>query len=498
MTNDKNFYGLLAEFEDPTALCKGAMRVRDAGYKNWDCHTPFPVHGLDDCMGVKFTRLPWIVLAMGLTGLTLGILMQWWMNSIDYAYDISGKPVWSLPANIPVVFEMTVLFAAFTAFFAMWGINGLPRWYHPLFRKNSFAKATDDGFFLAIEAKDPTFALGRTSDFLNTIGATAIEEVREADEPTGLPAAIKAKLWITVGVMLIPIGMIYASWDSTTTQPRVHLVKDMDKQDRFRAQGQTSLFADGRMQRAQVEGTVAEGQFFEDESFVTGKDGENYLTAMPAGMEVDDAMLANGQKQFEIYCGLCHGDTGAGDGMIHERASSLAAQGLAVWVQPTDLNGKRIMGMEDGKMFETITNGLGTMPAYGAQIKLEDRWAIIAYVRALQVEYGVAGPSAEELASMTPVDRGKLVHDQQQCVACHVSTGTPTLAPSFQGLIGSSVTLASGETITVDLAYLTESLRDPMAKANSVMPIPGMVMTPFTQLTDEEIADLFEFLSTLK
>jgi mono/diheme cytochrome c family protein len=313
-----------------------------------------------------------------------------------------------------------------------------------------------------------------------------------------LPAAVKAKLWITAGVMLIPIGMVYASWDSTTTQPRVHLVKDMDKQDRFHAQGQTPLFADGRMSRAQVQGTVAEGQYFEDESFVTGKSGEDYLTAMPAGIEVDDAMLARGQKQFEIYCGLCHGNTGAGDGSIHERASSLAAQGLAVWVQPTDLNSKRIMGMEDGKIFETITNGLGTMPAYAAQISPQDRWAIIAYTRALQTEYGVAGPSAEELAAMTPVDRGKLVHDQQGCVACHVSAGAGTLAPSFEGLIGSSITLASGETITVDLAYVTESLRDPMAKANSVMPIPGMVMTPFTQLTDEEIADLFEYLSTLK
>jgi mono/diheme cytochrome c family protein len=498
MTNDKNFYGLLAEFEDPTALCKGAERVRDAGYKNWDCHTPFPVHGLDDCMGVKFTRLPWIVLTMGLIGLATGVLLQWWTNSVDYAYDISGKPVWSLPANIPVVFEVTVLFSAFTAFFAMWGINGLPRWYHPLFRKNSFAKATDDGFFLAIEAKDPNFALGRTSDFLNTIGAKQIEEVREADEPTGLPGNIKAKLWITAGVMLIPIGMVYQSWDSTTTQPRVHLVKDMDKQDRFRAQGETSFFEDGRMSRSQIEGTVAEGQFFEDASFVSGKDGDNYITTIPAALTVDEKFLADGKKGFDVHCGLCHGDTGAGDGMIHQRASELAAQGEAIWVQPTDLNGVRIMDMADGQIFETISNGLNTMPAYAGQIPVEQRWQIIAYVRALQAEYGVAGPSAEELAAMTPAQRGESVYTQMACVACHVSSGTPTIGPSFQGLMGSSITLTTGESITVDLAYLTESLRDPMAKTNKVVPIPGMVMTPFAQLTDEQIADLFEYLSTLK
>ena len=498
MTNDKNFYGLLAEFKDPTALCKGAERVRDAGYKNWDCHTPFPVHGLDDCMGVKFTRLPWIVLAMGLTGLAAGVWLQWCTNAVDYPYDISGKPIWSLPANIPVIFEVIVLFSAFTAFFAMWGINGLPRWYHPLFRKNRFARATDDGFFLAIEAKDPNFALERTSDFLNTIGATVVEEVREADEPTGLPSSIKAKLWITAGLMLIPIGMVAASWNSTTTQPRVHLVKDMDKQDRFRAQGQTSLFADGRMSRAQIEGTVAEGQFFADASFVSGKDGDNYLTAMPASVEVDAAFLAKGKKQFDVFCGLCHGTTGAGDGLIHERASSLAAQGQAVWVQPTNLLSVRIRDMEDGKIFETISDGFSTMPAYAAQLAPADRWAVIAYLRALQVEFGEKGPSAEELAAMTPVERGELLYTQQGCNGCHVTEGTPTVGPSFQGLMGSNITLSTGETIEADLAYLTESLRDPMAKTNSVVPIAGMAMTPFPQLTDEQIADLFEYLSTLK
>ena len=117
-------YGVMAEFDDVTTLCNAADKVRDAGYTKWDCHTPFPVHGLDDLMGIKFTKLPWVVLIMGLTGCSLAVLMQWWMNAVDYPYDISGKPQWSLPANIPVIFEMTVLFSAFTAFFGMWIANG--------------------------------------------------------------------------------------------------------------------------------------------------------------------------------------------------------------------------------------------------------------------------------------------------------------------------------------------------------------------------------------
>jgi mono/diheme cytochrome c family protein len=447
-------------------------------------------------MGVKFTRLPWIVLAMGLTGLAAGMWLQWWTNAVDYTYDISGKPVWSLPANIPVIFEVTVLFSAFTAFFAMWGINGLPRWYHPLFRKNRFARATDDGFFLAIEARDPSFALERTGSFLDTIGATAVEEVREAEEPVGLPGRVKAKLWITAGVMLVPIGLVYSSWDSTTTQPRVHIVKDMDKQDRFRAQGRTSLFADGRMSRAQVAGTVAEGQLVTDAVWASGKDGGEYVATIPAAVSVDRELLERGKRQFEIYCGLCHGETGAGDGPIHQRATELAAQGQATWVQPTNLVGRRIMDMEDGMIFETITDGRSTMPSYAAQVSVDDRWAIIAYMRVLQEEFGEEGPSAEELAAMSPAERGELYFTQQGCNACHTTNGAPLVGPTLQGLVGSEVKLMSGETVTADLAYVIESLKDPAAKAREGA-LAG-AMTPFTQLTDEQIADLFEYLSTLK
>lgn len=496
MTTDKDFYGLLAEFEDPTALCKAAERVRDAGYTKWDCHAPFPVHGLDGCMGVKFTRLPWIVLIMGLTGLVIAIWMQWWMNAVDYPYDISGKPVWSIPANVPVMFEMTVLFAAFTAFFAMWGINGLPRWYHPLFRKESFAKATDDGFFLAIEAKDPSFASRRTSEFLEMIGATAVEEVREADEPTGLPARVKTKLWVTAAVMLVPIGMVVSSWDSTTTEPRVHLVPDMDKQDRFRAQGMTPLFADARMSRAQVEGTIADGDLITDEAWATGMEQGAYLKEIPSSVTVDAALLARGEKQFAIYCALCHGAQGKGDGPVHQRAADLAKAGQAAWVQPTDLTGPRIRDMEDGMIFETITEGRSTMPRHDSLISPEDRWAIIAYLRALQVEFGPDGPSADELAAMAPEERGEFYFTAQGCNACHTTDGTPLVGPTLKGMAGSEVKLTTGETVVGDLTYFEESLLDPLAKTREGA-IPG-AMVAFPNLTAEQIEDLFAYISTLK
>src|SRR5689334_24213477 len=105
-------------------------------------------------MGIRSTILPWIVLGAGLSGLGLALLMQWWMNAIDYQFVISGKPIFSLPANIPVIFESTVLLSGLTTFFGVLVLNLLPSHYNPLFKVEKFKRATSDGFFIAIEASD--------------------------------------------------------------------------------------------------------------------------------------------------------------------------------------------------------------------------------------------------------------------------------------------------------------------------------------------------------
>ncbi len=172
-------WGIVAEFPTPDALREACVRVREAGYRRFDAHTPFPVHGLDAAMGIRPTRLPWLVLGAGLTGCVGGIVMQWWMNAVDYALPISGKPMWSLPANIPVAFEMTILFAAMTTFFGMLVANALPELHHPLFGHDRFRRATNDGFFVSIEASDPRFDPERTEAFLREIGGSRISAIRE-------------------------------------------------------------------------------------------------------------------------------------------------------------------------------------------------------------------------------------------------------------------------------------------------------------------------------
>jgi len=171
-------YGYLVEFDDVQTLLAAAEQVRDAGYTRWDAHTPFAVHGLDGAMGVRKTRLPYLVFASGLTGTACALLLQWYTNAFDYPFVISGKPVFSLPADIPVMFELTILFAAFGSLLGMLVANGLPQLYHPLHTSERFRRATNDRFFISIQASDPLFDRGRTWELMEELGGIHIEEVR--------------------------------------------------------------------------------------------------------------------------------------------------------------------------------------------------------------------------------------------------------------------------------------------------------------------------------
>ena len=175
----KGIYGILIEFEEPEKLVAACRRVRDQGFERWDAHSPFPIHGMDRAMGIRETRLPLLIFAGGLTGFATALLMQWWMNAIDYPFLISGKPLFGLPANIPITFELTVLFAAITTVIGMWGSNGLPCLYHPVFKSESFRRVTTDRFFIVLEASDKKFDLQGTQDFAESLGGIHVERLEE-------------------------------------------------------------------------------------------------------------------------------------------------------------------------------------------------------------------------------------------------------------------------------------------------------------------------------
>lgn len=380
-TVEEPLHGLLAEYETPEALIRAAHQVRESGFKCWDTFTPFPVHGIDGAMGIKPTILPWLVFGAGATGCTVGLVLQWWTNAVNYPFLISGKPFWSLPANIPVIFELTVLLSAATAVFGMLLLNNLPQPSSPLDLKARFARATDDRFFLLVQAADPKFDEPSTRKLLEETHAVVVDSLLE-DRSTSdrLPRGLIYGLAVLAAASVIPFALIARSREIRSDVPRLDLVRDMDFQPKVKAQRAFPLFADGRGDRAPEPGTVALGDIRSDALAFGKADGE-FVKTFPPEIALSTETMARGRQRFAIYCAPCHGLAANGDGMVAARAEALA-QGT--WVPPTNLNQDYVRQQPVGQIFGTITNGIRNMPAYGPQIPIEDRWAIVMYLRAIQ------------------------------------------------------------------------------------------------------------------
>ena len=556
--NQKTVHGYMAEFDSVPTLLAACRRVRDAGYTVTDAFTPFPVHGIDTALGIKPTKLPWIALGGGVTGTIVALSMQVWMNGINYQYIISGKEYISLPAFIPVSFELTILLASFGAFFGMLALNRLPRFSNPMFTNSRFDAATDDKFFLYIDAKDPRYDAEGVQRLLGDLEANSVDPVVDDESSDRLPRPFLALAAALALFAIIPALAVARMRVTTSGSPRFHVFYDMDFSPAKGAQKTTTLFADGRTMRPDVPGTVSRSQGQYNADFLTGVDlaalamidpqraerlvrfigqppaeepapeqppaeepapeqppteepapeqppaeepapeqppaeqekpaegsesetpaaepaeeetpaaeekpaleaemdekpaeqpaagdqqppaeetpaGEQAnpaaetaepatadaeTTGQPAGAEgaapaaaVDNTpwlkenplpisreTLLTGQQQFNIYCAVCHGQNGKGNGLVAARAARL---GAATWVPPTSLHQPNLAAAEypDGKLFNTITNGIRKMPGYGAQIKPEDRWAVVAYVRALQLSRNASEQDvpAEERAKL--------------------------------------------------------------------------------------------------
>lgn len=174
-------YGIAAEYPSASALYEAAKMVRDAGFKRWDVFSPFPIHGMDDAMGIGKSWLSAAVFCGGFTGFCTAIILEFGPSSFLYPLIVHGKPYnfWTVPAFFPIMFELTILFSAFAAFGAMLTMNFLPRWNHPMFNWNRFKRVSNDGFFLVIETRDPRFNENETVSLLERSGGQFITAVHE-------------------------------------------------------------------------------------------------------------------------------------------------------------------------------------------------------------------------------------------------------------------------------------------------------------------------------
>lgn len=396
MESSSPVIGVLAEFAGPDQLVRAASLISTRGLTKIDAFSPFPIHGIDAALGIRPTRMPWFVLVVGILGGCGALLMQWWMNAVNYPFLISGKPLFSLPANIPVTFEVIVLTSAFATFFGMLALNRLPKFSSPLLEVEQFRRVTNDRFFLYVDAQDLRFNDVNVAELFRMAGALRIQEVPPSDSSNKLPGVITGLLAIGLAFAIVPIVGI--AWARTTTSesPRIDLFGDMDSQDRPGPQQRSKLFPDGRAMRPPVPGTVAVGDFHENDTYYLGyvPSTEEPAKVVPQGappveplyvtefpFEVTETRMLRGQAQFNIYCAPCHGLVGQGDGLVALRAIALQEP---TWLPPTNLTNDVVAAQPVGKLFDTISNGRRKMAGYAAQISPDDRWSIVLYLRALQ------------------------------------------------------------------------------------------------------------------
>jgi len=194
-----------------------------------------------------------------------------------------------------------------------------------------------------------------------------------------LPRWLLYTVAILVVLSWVPLALIMRARVTTSPLPRIHIVPDMDNQPKYKAQSRNPMFADRRAMRPPVVGAVARGMTLGNPALTSGKVGENWVEIIP--VEVDRGLLQHGRERYDVYCSPCHGLAGFGDGMVAKRADELLE---GTWTPPTSFHTDLLRGRPAGHLFNTISNGIRNMPAYGPQIPVEDRWAIVAYVRALQ------------------------------------------------------------------------------------------------------------------
>ena len=170
-------HAVMAEFPHPAAVIHAAEKIRDAGYTKWDVYAPFPIHGIDEAMGLKPSKVSFFVGTGAITGVTVALLMQWWMSAVDYKIKNGGKPYFAWEEYLPITFELSILLGSIAAITSMFLLNKLPMHYHPIMKKERFLRVGDDRFIITLEADDPKFSPAEATRLLESLGGTHVEEV---------------------------------------------------------------------------------------------------------------------------------------------------------------------------------------------------------------------------------------------------------------------------------------------------------------------------------
>jgi hypothetical protein len=365
MNNENKIYGITALFKSPDEIISAAAKVADAGYKNFDVNTPYPVHGMDRAMKLKPSRLGFVTLVFGLSGAALALIFMYWTMSVDYPMVIGGKPFFALPAFIPVTFEVTVLLATVMTVVLMLALFfRLPDNKHPLHDTNYMKLVSKDHYGVVIESSDPQFDENKVNELLKSLNPVNTEVVY-------YPVGEKYPIFQPKFLMFLFITVLVVSGGTYFLLNKLMYMTPFDwmmEQDKLTPQKTSELFSDGFGMRKPVEGSVARG--FIPYPFM-GEDNPKEVLMNPFIPTKENIEL--GRKKYLTFCSPCHGDYGDGD-------SRLKGQ----FPNPPTLHSTRGREFSDGMIYHIITNGQNIMPGYSSQISRDERWAVVNYIRVLQ------------------------------------------------------------------------------------------------------------------
>jgi cytochrome c5 len=361
-------FAVLGLFTDPQKIIDAAKQIRPRKLGRLEAYTPYPVHGLDAAVGLPPSRLGRLVLGMGILGTTLALLFEWWTSAVDYPLITGGKALFSWQAFVPVMFEVTVLFATFTAGLAMlFVLNKLPFFGHPVLHSKAIKGITRDKLALSIESTDLAFDPEVARQALVDSGAESTEIVPLPvwDRPLSLIGLLRTIGAIVAACIVAGVGIYTAEKVIPIVPPMLH----MHNQPKLNAFRSSEFFADGRGMRPAVQGTVARGHL--PPAFATPEEaGVMIHNPLPLTQPLAD----RGRKVFNDHCAVCHG--AVGDGM--------ALLSRAYGAKPGNLLSNEMRGRPDGYIYGVIMLGKNAMPSYASDLDESDRWAAVDYVRILQ------------------------------------------------------------------------------------------------------------------
>ncbi len=360
-------FGVLALYPTAQALLDAIPGIKARGFSSLEAYTPFPVHGMEAALGLKKSRLGTLVFIMAVLGAVSGFLFEWWTSAVDYPLVIGGKPFNSWQAFVPVMFEVTVLFATFTAGLAMLFLfNRLPFFGSPILGSKAIRGTTKDRFGLLIMPEAGVLDVEAASAALLETGGSEVEVLAAPDStPPGLGWWLKTLSGITAACVVTGFGTAWAIKIYPTLPPMVH----MEVQPRLDAQKADSFFADGHGMQLPPVGTVARGYMP-----LLAKSPEEAGKELINPLPVTPAVLQAGRDLFNNHCAVCHDRLGTGKPWLTS----------AYTAKPADLQASTYREAPDGYIYYVIAAGKGAMPSYAADLSANDRWAIVDYVRALQ------------------------------------------------------------------------------------------------------------------